>query len=428
MPRAERSPSTSISEQRQQLRALGSAAVTEITHFGLVVLLVAAMVALAVFSHKLSENVPIPSPAIFLLAAAAMAHFFPRIGRQLSILDVERVAVVALIVILFDGGMRVGWKRFRESVVPISLLGVGGTLATAALVALAGRYVFEFSWTGAGILGAALAPTDPAVMFSVLGKREVSGRTGTILEGESGMNDPVGIALMLGMLEYATHAGSSFWVVVQEFAVEMAVGLAVGVAGAWLILQSLRRIYLANPALYPLRSLAAAGVIYGVAAVAHGSGFLAVFVAGILIGDAAYPRRDDVVRFHTSLASLAEVIVFVALGLSVNKVNLEPVWSDGILVALFLAFVARPLAIAPLLAPLRLRRGERLFVMWSGLKGAVPILLAAFAFLEGVGGAERIYAIVFVVVAFSVIFQGASVPFAARRLGIPMRVVHEGHP
>ena len=396
---------------------------TEITHFGLVILIVAAIVALAVFSNKVSEQVPIPAPAIFLLAAAAAAHLWPRLGDKLSILDVERVAVVALALILFDGGMRVGWQRFRVAAVPICVLGVVGTFATAGLIALAGRYLFDFSWTGAGILGAALAPTDPAVMFSVLGKREVGGRTGTILEGESGVNDPVGIALMVGMIEFATHADSSFWVVVREFLVEMSVGLAVGLAGAWVVLESLRRIHLSNPALYPLRSLAAAGVIYGVAAVAHGSGFLAVFVAGIVIGDAHYPRRNEVERFHTSLASLAEVVVFVALGLSINRVSLSPAWTDGILIALLLV-LARPVAIAPLLVPLRLRLGERLFVMWSGLKGAVPILLAAFALLEGVPGAERIYAIVFVVVAFSVIVQGGSVPFVARKLGIPMRIVY----
>jgi cell volume regulation protein A len=400
--------------------------VTEVTHFGLVILIVAAIVALAVLSNKLSEEVPIPAPAIFLLAAAAAAHLWPRLGHQLSIKDVERVAVVALVLILFDGGMRVGWERFRVAAVPICVLGIAGTFATAGLIALAGRYLFDFGWTAGGILGAALAPTDPAVMFSVLGRREVSGRTGTILEGESGVNDPVGIALMLGMIDFATHANSTFWVVIREFLVQMSVGLAVGIAGAWVVLGALRRIHLANPALYPLRSLAAAGLIYGVAAVAHGSGFLAVFVAGILIGDADYPRRDDVERFHTSLASLAEVVVFVALGLSVNKVSLGPVWGDAILIALILAFLARPLATAPLLAPLHLRRGERLFVMWSGLKGAVPILLAAFALLEGVPAAARIYAIVFVVVAFSVIVQGGSVPFVARKLGIPMRIVYRG--
>ena len=401
---------------------------SEIADFGLIVLFVSGIVSLALLSNKVSERFPIPSPAIFLLAAAVTVHFWPSLGRKLSVLDVERLAVVALIVILFDGGVRVGWQRFRVAAVPITVLGVFGTFTTAALVAVAGRYLFDFSWTGAGILGAALALTDPAVMFSVLGKREVGGRTGTILEGESGVNDPVGIALMLGMIEFATHADATFWVVVREFALQMSIGLAIGVAGAWVVLQSIRRIELPNPALYPLRSLAAAGVIYGVAAVAHGSGFLAVFVAGILIGDADYPRRRDVERFQTSLASLAEVVVFIALGLTVNKVNLEPVWKDAILIALVLAFLARPLGIAPFLAPLHLRRGERVFVMWSGLKGAVPILLASFALLEHVAGAERIYGIVFVVVAFSVIVQGGTVPFAARRLGVPMRLVHGGDP
>jgi cell volume regulation protein A len=401
---------------------------SEIQDFGLIVLFVAGIVSVALLSNKVSERFPVPSPAIFLLAAAVTVHFWPALGRKLSVLDVERLAVVALIVILFDGGVRIGWKRFRVAAVPITVLGVFGTFTTAALVALTGHYLFDFSWTGAGILGAALAPTDPAVMFSVLGKREVGGRTGTILEGESGVNDPVGIALMLGMIDFATHADATFWVVVREFALEMSIGLAIGVVGAWVVLQSIRRVELANPALHPLRSLAAAGVIYGVAAVAHGSGFLAVFVAGILIGDADYPRRRDVERFQTSLASLAEVVVFIALGLTVHEVNLAPVWKDAILIALVLAFLARPLGIAPFLAPLHLRRGERVFVMWSGLKGAVPILLASFTLLEHVPGGERIYGIVFVVVAFSVIVQGGTVPFAARRLGVPMRLVHEGDP
>ena len=395
---------------------------TEITDFGLVITGVAGVFGLAVLSTKLSERLAVPAPAIFLLAAALAGRSFTRLGDELSIRDVERIAVVALVAILFDGGMRVGWQRFRASLVPIASLGVVGTFATAGLMALAARYFFGFSWTSAGILGAALAPTDPAVMFSVLGKREIGGRTGTILEGESGVNDPVGIALMIGMLELATHADATFWVVVREFVVEMTVGLAIGVAGAFLVTQAIRRVDLPNPALYPLRTLAAAGVIYGVTAIAHGSGFLAVFVAGIIIGSADLPEKRNVERFHTSLASLAEIVVFVALGLTVNQVALgdTSVWLDALLLAALLAFVARPLVVAPLLWPARLRRGERLFVMWSGLKGAVPILLAAFALLEHVDGAERIYGIVFVLVTFSVLVQGATVPFVAARLGIPM--------
>ena len=396
---------------------------TEVTDFGLVIAVGAGVFALAVLSNKLSERVAVPAPAIFLLAAALAGRLFSRVGDELSVRDVERIAVLALIVILFDGGMRIGWRRFRAALVPITTLGVLGTFATAGAMTLAARYLFGFGWTTAGILGAALAPTDPAVMFSVLGKREIGGRTGTILEGESGVNDPVGIALMIGMIEFATHSGASFWVVIREFAVEMTVGLGIGIAGALVLVEAVRRIDLPNPALYPLRTLAAAGVIYGVAAVAHGSGFLAVFVAGILVSDADLPEKRDVERFHTSLASLAEIVVFVALGLTVNNVALadRSVWLDALLLSGLLAFVARPLVTAPLLWPTGLRSGERLFVMWSGLKGAVPILLAAFALLEHVDGAERIYGIVFVLVAFSVLVQGATIPYAASRLGVPMR-------
>ena len=395
---------------------------TEITDFGLVIAVGAGVVTLAVLSNKLSDRFAVPAPAIFLLAAALAGSIFDRLGDELSIRDVERIAVLALIVILFDGGMRVGWPRFRASLAPIATLGVVGTFATAGIMALAARYLFGFDWTTAGILGAALAPTDPAVMFSVLGKREISGRAGTILEGESGVNDPVGIALMIGLLELATHPDATFWVVVREFAVEMTVGLAIGVAGAFVLIQAARRIELPNPALTPLLTLAAAGVIYGVAAVAHGSGFLAVFVAGVLVGGVELPLKRDVERFHTSLASLAEIVVFVALGLTVNNVSLgdSTVWLDALLLSALLAFVARPLVVGPLLWPAKLRRGERLFVMWSGLKGAVPILLAAFVLLEHVDGADRIYGIVFVLVTFSVLVQGATIPYVAGRLGIPM--------
>jgi cell volume regulation protein A len=397
----------------------------EIFEFGTIVLVVSGGFSLALVAYKLNERFPIPAPALFLVAAAIAADVFPALSEHVQTKTVERIGVVALIVILFDGGMHVGWRRFRASAVPISLLGTLGTFATAGVMAVFAHYLFDFDWVTAGVLGAALAPTDPAVMFSVLGKREVGGRSGTILEGESGANDPVGIALMIGMLELATRDDASFWVVVEEFTIEMAVGLVVGVAAAGGLLWLMRRVSLPNEGLYPLRTLAAAGVIYGVAAIAHGSGFLAVFVAGLLVSDARAPYKAEIERFHASLASLAEVVVFVALGLTISITSLgeNDIWFDGLALAVLLALVARPIVVAPLLLGARLRWGERLFVMWSGLKGAVPILLGTLALLQGIDEADRIYAIVFVVVAFSVIVQGTSVPWAAARLGIPMHVV-----
>jgi cell volume regulation protein A len=397
--------------------------VHEVTHFGAIVLLVSGAFAVAVFSNKLSERLRVPTAAFFLLAAAIASDIWPDLGDALSIRDVERIAVVALVVILFDGGMRVGWRRSRQSAVPIVSLGLLGTFATAGLMTLAAHYFLDFRWETAGLLGAALAPTDPAVMFSVFGRKEIAGRTGTILEGESGANDPVGIALMLAAVSLAQADPTSVQSAIGEFFLQLGVGVVVGVLGAYLLMLVVRRIVLPNPALYPLRTLAFAGVIYGLATVAHGSGFLAVYIAGILIGDADIPAKRGIERFHTSLASLAEIVVFVALGLTVDLTALgeNNRWLDGLVLAVVLALVARPLAVGPLLIPARLTKGERCFVMWSGLKGAVPILLASFAVLGEVRDAERIYGIVFVVVAFSVALQGATIPYAAARLGVPMR-------
>ena len=398
---------------------------TEISTFAEMILVVAAAFSLALFGRSVFERIAIPSAALFLVAAAVASDLFPRLGDAISFVTVERLAVVALIVILFDGGMHIGWRRFRGSIVPILSLGVLGTFATAGLIAVAAHYLLDFSWITSGLLGAALAPTDPAVTFSVLGGREIRGRTGTILQGESGANDPAGIALMIGMIELATSDDGSFWTVVEEFAIEMIGGAAVGIAGAAVLLPLMRRVALPEPALYPLRVLAAAGVIYGVAAAIHGSGFLAVFVAGILIGDAAAPRKGEIEGFLGSLSSLAEIVVLAALGLTIELDALveDNIWFDGLVLAALLAFAIRPLVVATLLAPVRLDWGERLFVMWSGLKGAVPILLAALALIGGVEDGQTIYGIVFVVVLFSVVVQGTSVPTVARRLRVPMRRV-----
>jgi len=395
----------------------------EVHDFGVIVLLISTGFALAVLTSRLSERIRVPGPALFLIAAALLSDLFPSFG-DLSIRTVERIGVVALVVILFDGGSRIGLRRFRTAATPILSLGIIGTFATAGLTTLAAHWLLDFSWITSGLIGAAIAPTDPAVMFSVLGRREVSGRTGTILEAESGANDPVGIALMIGMIEFATSDNGTMWTVVREFALEMSVGLVVGIAGAYALLFTLRRLSLPNAGLYPLRTLAAAGVIYGAASSLHGSGFLAVFVAGILIGDEHAPYKEETERFFTSLASLAEIVMFVALGLTIDFTGLSgTVWLDGVVLAVVVALVARPLVVGALLLPTRLRVGERLFVMWGGLKGAVPIFLAAFAILAGVEDAHLIYGIVFVVVALSVVIQGSTIPLAASLAGVPMRLV-----
>jgi potassium/hydrogen antiporter len=393
-----------------------------VENFNADLLVVALAFLLALAAFKLTQWLPVPAPALLLIAAAVASDLFPELA--IDIVTVERIAVVALIVILLDGGMHVGWRRFRRSLYPIASLGVVGTFLTAAIAAVAAHYALDFGWTTSWLLGAALAPTDPAVMFSVLGNKEVGGRSGTILEGESGVNDPVGIALVVGLIEFARTEGGSPWIIAQEFSLQMIIGLVVGVVGGRLLIPLMQRSTLPREGLYPLQVLAVAGVIYGVASVLHGSGFLAVFITGMMIGDVHAPYKLDVERFHTALATLGEIAVFVALGLTIaGPSDLMDDLPDGIVLALAVAFIARPITVALLLARVRMRLGEKLFIMWGGLKGAVPILLAAFVLVADVRDSVAIYNIVFVVVAFSVIVQGSLIPFVAHRLGVPMRIV-----
>ncbi len=386
-------------------------------------LVVCAGLLLAIGIRIVSGRLSIPSAGLLLVAAAVASDLVDDLQDVLTFEDVQKVATLALIVILFQGGQKIGLTRFRGSAGPILTLGVVGTFATAGLLAVAVHVLFDLSWTASGLIGAALAPTDPAVTFSVLAGKEVEGRSGTILEGESGFNDPVGIALMIGMVELATTADGSFATeVVLEFLVQMGVGLVVGVAGAAAIVALIRSVPLPDRTLYPLALLLAAGAVYGVAGVAHGSGFLAVFVAGILVGDLRFPARRDARAVNSTLAELGELAAFVALGLTVDLAFIgdEGLWWRGLVIAAILGFVVRPLVVSPILLPVRLSWGERLFVVWSGLKGAVPILLASLAVVAGTEYAAEIYGLVFVVVLFSVVVQGTLVPAVGGRLGVPM--------
>jgi cell volume regulation protein A len=398
--------------------------VHDIVPFALVVVLAALALLAAVGSSRISEWVRIPTPAIFLVAASLCVDLFPDLG-SLSIRADQRIVTVALVLILFDGGMHIGVARFRPVAGGVVWLGVAGTFVTAGVLAVLAHSLFDFDWRAALLLGTALAPTDPAVVFSVLGRREVAGRTGTLLEGESGANDPVGIALMLAIL--GSNGGG--WGAVAhgagEFALQMVVGVAFGLAGGAALRWLLRHLPLPNEALYPLRTVAFALLLYGATTLAHGSGFLAVFLAGILVGDTRAPYKREIERFASATGSLGEIVAFTVLGLSIpisDVVGQGRAWT-GIALAALLIVVVRPVFVGLLLLPLRLRRGERAFVLWAGLKGAVPILLGTYVVAEQVAGAQRIYAVIFVVVLVSVVVQGGLVPTFARMWQVRMRVV-----
>ena len=390
----------------------------DVSSFGAIVLVVSGAAAAALAWSRISGRLLIPAPAVFLLAAAVASDLAPALGHELSIRDVGRVGAVALIVILFDGGTDIGYQRLRQVVVPVGLLGVVGTFATAGAVTVVAHVLLGLGWTTAAIVGAALAPTDPAVVFSLLGGREFGGRASVILQAEAGANDPVAIALMLGLLDFATSGSGSGWTVIGDVVRELGVGLAIGVGGGAILVRVLPRIVPGDDTLHELLTLAAAGIVYGAASVAHGSGFLAVFVAGILTGDTLTREYPQTRRFHTTLANLAEIVVFVALGLTIElqTLPLHHVVLDGLALGAVLVVIVRPAIVVALLSASKLTRAETTFIAWSGLRGAVPILLGAFALAEGVPDARLVYGLVFVVVASTVIVQGSLLPTIAARL------------
>lgn len=395
---------------------------SDVESFAWLLGLLSVAVLVAVAANRISDRIRVPAPAVFLIAAALASDIFPKLA-SVPIHVSERIVTVALIFILFDGGMHIGWKRFRTAAGAVVWIGVGGTVITAGALAVTAHVLFGFGWNTSLLIGAALSPTDPAVVFSVLGRREISGRSGTILEGESGANDPVGIALM-GVLIGAT--GSGFGAVANglgQFALQMAVGAAVGVASG-LGLARLMRWELPNESLYSIRAAAAAVAIYAIATLLFGSGFLAVLVAGILIGDVRAPYKREVERFASGLSQLAEIVAFTVLGLtiSIKEALRADVLLVGLALAAILILLIRPVLVGLLTAGVRLGIGERAFVLWAGLKGAVPILLGTYILEADGPDARRVYQIVFIVVLVSVLVQGGLVPTFARLFNVPMTV------
>ncbi|MHB1503427.1 MAG: cation:proton antiporter domain-containing protein [Acidimicrobiales bacterium] len=392
--------------------------------FALAILLAAATALSAVLSQRLTSWLKIPAPALFLAGAAVAVKIIPGL-RPPAQQTLQQVVTVALVLVLFDGGMHLGWTRLRSNAVAVGAAGLLGTFATAFAGAVVVHLAFGLSWYLALLVATAVAPTDPAVVFSVLGRREVSGPPGIILKGESGANDPVGIALMASLVTAGSLTSHALGHAGIDLAVQMLVGAGTGIIGGRLLVWSMRHVQLPSEGLYPLRALAGALLLFGLATVAHGSGFLAVFVAGIVLGDERAPFKREIERFHSALASLGEIAAFIVLGLGINIANLvhTDVFIPGIVLAATLTLVIRPVLVGLLLLPARLEAAQRRFVLFAGLKGAVPLLLGSFLITAHVPGAERLDGIVAIVVVLSVTLQGSLAPAVARALSLPTRVV-----
>jgi cell volume regulation protein A len=325
---------------------------------------------------------------------------------------------VALAFILFDGGLNTHWNAVRSVLAPGALLATGGVIATASLMAVGG-HLLGLAWSEAWLIGAIVSSTDAAAVFSVLRASGVNlkRRLGITLELESGLNDPVafiltGVVIQIVGAQTRVEPLSTAGAVALQLAVGLAGGAAIGVGARWI----LQRYTLRPAGLVPAFTIAVACLAFGVPSLLHGSGFLAVYVAGIALGAGMLPYRASVQRVHDTLAWLSQIGMFLVLGLLSFPMRIVAVLPIGIGLALLLAFIARPIAVAACLLPFRYRPREIAFVGWVGLRGAVPIVLATLPVIAGVQGAERAFDVVFVIVVANALLQGTTVPWLARRL------------
>lgn len=327
-------------------------------------------------------------------------------------------AVIALVVILFEGGLTTKPSDIRRAAAPGVLLATVGVLITAGLTALGAWLVLDITWRTAILTGAVVASTDAAAVFAVLRSAPLPRRLTALLEVESGTNDPAAIVLTLAVL--ATVEGSVSAVGIAVFATRqllggLVAGLLVGAVGSTLM----RRVQAAPDALYPVGALALAGVAYGASAAVGVSGFLAVYVVGVFVGARVPRHRRSIRQFHEGLANVAQILMFLVLGLLVFPSRLPDVALSALAVTAVLVFVARPVAAWTCLPWFRFSPRETLLVSWAGLRGAVPIVLATLPLTAGVPGGQTIFDVVFFVVLISALLQGSTVGPLARRLGLP---------
>ena len=328
------------------------------------------------------------------------------------------IGIVALALILFEGGLTAGFDEIRPVLGSAISLATVGTILTALIGGLAASWLFDLSTLEGLLLGAILAATDGAAIFAMLRGSTLRRKLARTLEGEAGMNDPVAILLVIGFIDWIQLPDYGLADMALDFVGQLGlgalVGLAVGAAGVY----GLRRSRLASAGLYPVASIAIAAVSYGLADVMHGSGFLAVYLTGLMLGSATIPAKRTITTFHAGLGWLAQVAMFLTLGLLVFPEDLLDVAPEGTALGLIIALVARPVATfaATVLGGYSVR--ERVVLGWAGLRGALPVVFATFPVIEGVPNSQEFFNIAFFAVVVSTLLQGATFEPLARALGV----------
>jgi potassium/hydrogen antiporter len=385
-----------------------------------IILIGGILLFVAILSSKVSVRIGAPALVVFMAIGMLAGEDGPG-GLQFDQYPLAHaIGTLALVLILFDGGLQTPWRSFRLAWKPAVALSTLGVVVTSGITGLAAAWVLDVPLLVGLLLGSIVGSTDAAAVFAALRGRSlhIRERLASTLEIESGSNDPMAVLLTLGLVSVLTGAMEPGWALGQFFLQQAVVGALGGVAVGWFGIRLLNRVELSAAGLYPVLTMALCLLAYGVPAYLGGSGFLSVYLAGLVLGNANIVFKHGVSMAHDGGAWMAQIVMFIMLGLLATPSGLPAVAMEGVAVAMVLVFVARPVAVTLSLIPFGYTWRELVFLSWAGLKGAIPIILAIYPLLLGVEQGALLFNVVFFVVLLSTLTQGWSLPAMARWLGV----------
>ncbi|MFG6121258.1 potassium/proton antiporter [Thalassobacillus sp. B23F22_16] len=381
-------------------------------------MLTALLLFSGIFASKFSTKWGLPSLILFIIVGMLAGSD----GLGIIFFDNAKIAqiigVFALVIILFEGGLHAKWATIRSVAIPSLSLATVGVLITSTIIGYSAFLLFDLTLLEGMLLGAIVGSTDAAAVFAALKERNIKAKMGATLEAESGTNDPMAVFLTISLIELISRQDSSIWMLVPTFFLQMGLGLILGVLFGRLASFSINRIRLESSALYPILSVAFALLIYGITALIGGSGLLAVYIAALVIGNRELTYRYSIFQFNEGFAWMAQIIMFIILGLLVFPAQLFSlqVILGGLILSVLLMLVARPIAVFLSLIKLNYSVKEKVLISWAGLRGAVPIVLATFPIVEGLENSQTLFNIVFFIVLTSALIQGSTISWAAKKL------------
>jgi potassium/hydrogen antiporter len=379
---------------------------------------ISLLLIISILIAKISKNIGIPILLIFLGVGMLAGSEGPG-GIYFNNAEMaQTIGVISLLFILFTGGLETRWKKVQPVLLSSLSLSTLGVLITTLTVGIFVYFVFHISFLVSLLMGAVISSTDAAAVFSILSFRKLNlkGNVRPLLESESGTNDPMAVFLTISLVELITVKSTSLLELAGFFIIQMCLGFLIGMGGGRLMVTLINRLRFPIEGFYTVFALAFALLIYSLTASLKGSGFLAVYVAGVIVGNNQIVFKRSLFRIFDGISWLAQIGMFLALGLLVFPSKLIPVTKTGIFISLFLIFVARPLGVFLSLIKPQFNWKEKLFISWVGLRGAVPIILATFPLLAGIKQAGWIFNVVFFIVLSSTLLQGWTIAFLAKLL------------